>query len=162
MAEFLAWLEGSGLGRAMRGTGVWTYALVNLAHILGIGALSGAVLLLDLRLLGIWRSVPLAALSRPASQVAGVGLAVALATGVALLATKATEYAGNPFFWWVKLPGIGLALGNLLALSRQREWQEHGKRELTAGEERRLAWFGGVSLLGWGMAMVGGRLTAYW
>ena len=39
MYELLAWLEGSALGHAMRGAGVWSYGLVNLTHILGVSAL---------------------------------------------------------------------------------------------------------------------------
>ena len=46
----------------MRDSGVWTYGVVNLAHILGIAMLFGAIVVLDLRLLGVWRAVPLAAL----------------------------------------------------------------------------------------------------
>ena len=61
----MAWLEGSSLGHAMRNAGVWTYGLVNLAHILGISSLFGSVLVLDLRLLGAWRRVPLELIARP-------------------------------------------------------------------------------------------------
>ena len=42
--EFMAALEDSGLGRAMRGSGVWTYGIVNLIHIVGISTLFGSVL----------------------------------------------------------------------------------------------------------------------
>ena len=69
----MAWLEGSALGHAMRTSGVWTYGLVNLTHILGVGSLFGAVLVLDLRMLGAWRSVPLAAITRPTVPVAAAG-----------------------------------------------------------------------------------------
>jgi len=48
----------SALGHFMRESGPWTYAIVNLAHILGIAALFGAVLIIDLRLLGVWRRTP--------------------------------------------------------------------------------------------------------
>ena len=41
--EFMAWLQGSALGHAMRESGVWTYGIVNLVHILGVAALFGAV-----------------------------------------------------------------------------------------------------------------------
>ena len=51
----MTWLEMSALGVAMRETGVWTYALVNLGHIFGISLLFGAIVVLDLRLLGFWR-----------------------------------------------------------------------------------------------------------
>jgi leader peptidase (prepilin peptidase)/N-methyltransferase len=41
--DLLAWLESSMLGHAMRNSGVWSYGVVNLAHILGVSALFGAV-----------------------------------------------------------------------------------------------------------------------
>jgi hypothetical protein len=48
----------------MRESGPWTYAFVNLTHILAVSALFGSVLVLDLRLLGVWsRRVRIADLS---------------------------------------------------------------------------------------------------
>src|SRR6266852_1042555 len=112
----MAWLQGSILGHAMRESGVWTYGVVNLVHILGVASLFGAVLVLDLRLLGLWRNVTLAAISKPTVPVAATGFFIAAISGVGLLATKATEYAGNPFLY-IKFPAIGLGLLNVAALS---------------------------------------------
>src|SRR5437016_6352285 len=87
MYEFMAWLQGSALGHVMRESGVWTYGVVNLFHILGVASLFGAVLILDLRLLGLWRKVSLPAISNPTVRVAATGFAIAAASGVCLLAT---------------------------------------------------------------------------
>jgi hypothetical protein len=160
--DFLVWLEASGLGRAMRGTGVWTYGLVNLAHILGVASLFGAVLILDLRLLGCWRAVPLAALTGPTVRIARIGFGLAVATGVALLATKATEYEGNPFLWWIKFPAIALALVNILLLESSPLWKQHTLRDLVPAEHNRLRWHGAASLFCWLTAVAAGRMTAYW
>ena len=65
MEVLLSWLEGSALGVTLRALGVWTYAVLNLSHILGVSTLFGSMLLLDLRLLGAWRGVSIAALERP-------------------------------------------------------------------------------------------------
>src|SRR5437773_5017760 len=99
MYEFMAWLESSALGHAMRESGVWTYGVVNLIHILGVASLFGAVLVLDLRLLGVWQKVSLAAIARPTVPVAATGFAIAATSGICLLATKATDYVGNPFIY---------------------------------------------------------------
>src|SRR3954453_1614726 len=107
----MAWLEGSALGHAMRDSGVWTYGIVNLVHILGVASLFGAVLVLDLRLLGVWRKVALAAISEPTVPIATFGFFIAAASGVCLLATKATEYVGNPFLY-IKFLAIALGLLN--------------------------------------------------
>src|SRR5438128_3823566 len=105
MHEFMAWLQGSVLGHAMRESGVWTYGVVNLIHILGVSSLFGAVLVLDLRLLGVWRRAALSSISTPVVPVATTGFAVAALSGICLLATKATEYEGNPFLY-IKFPAI--------------------------------------------------------
>ena len=60
----------------MRESGPWTYAFVNLAHVLGIATLFGSILVLDLRLVGIGRRVPLAGLSLAIAPVAATGFVV--------------------------------------------------------------------------------------
>jgi hypothetical protein len=159
--EWLAWLEGSALGHAMRGAGVWTYGLVNLIHILGISALFGAVLLLDLRLLGLWRGVPLASIATPAVPVARAGFAIAAASGACLLVTNATEYAGNPFLL-MKFSAVAIGLLNVAVLETLPGWRARNVRTPTSAESRRLAISGGVSLLFWSVAIASGRMIGYW
>src|SRR5713226_7695220 len=127
----MAWLQASALGHAMRESGVWTYGFVNLIHILGVATLFGAVLVLDLRLLGLWRNVTLPAISTPTVPVAATGFVIAAMSGVCLLATKATEYVGNPFLY-VKFPAIGLGLLNVLALTSLTAWKQHRIRDLSS------------------------------
>ena len=75
MRDLLVWIEGTGLGHAMRESGPWTYAIVNTSHILAVAALFGSILVLDLRLLGLWRRVPLAPLaSAPSTTKQGARL----------------------------------------------------------------------------------------
>ena len=134
MYEFLAWLQGSPLGHAMREHWVWIYGIVNLVHILGVASLFGSVLVLDLRLLGFWRRVALRTISKPTVAISAGGFAVAAPSGVCLLATKATEYAGNPFLY-IKFPAIALAIANVAVLHCVRAWKEHRMRELSSREE---------------------------
>jgi hypothetical protein len=157
----MAWLQGSPIGHAMRDSGVWMYGVVNLVHILGVASLFGAVLLLDLRLLGLWRNVTLAAISKPTVPVAVTGFVVAAVSGVGLLATKATEYVGNPFVY-IKFPAIGLGILNVMALSALPAWKQHRDRELSSREQSQLAVFGGVSLVCWLTAITAGRMIGYW
>ncbi len=145
----------------MRDSGPWTYAIVNLAHVLGIATLFGSILVLDLRLIGVGRRVPLAPLTAAVVPVAATGLALALTTGVGLLATKATEYLGNPFLY-IKFPAIALGLLNAALIRRTAAWRAHRERELTGAERRELAVLGGVSLLCWLTAITAGRMIAYW
>ena len=161
MHEFAAWLEGSALGHAMRESGVWTYGVVNLIHILGVATLFGSVLVLDLRLLGVWRSITLSSITRPLVPLAMAGFTVAAFSGICLLATKTTEYVGNPFLY-IKFPAIGLGLVNVAALNCVPAWKQHRWRDLSSREQRTLAVFGGISLACWLTAISAGRMIAYW
>jgi uncharacterized protein DUF6644 len=159
--DFLFWLEGSILGHAMRSSGVWTYGLVNLTHILGVSALFGSVLALDLRLLGLWRDVPLVSVSGTTLPIARVGFVVAVVSGVGLLAAKATEYVGNPFLL-IKFPAIAIALINVAVIERLPAWKARAVREPHAPERRQLAIAGAVSLVSWLTAVAAGRMIGYW
>ena len=161
MHDLLAWLESSMLGHAMRNSGVWSYGVVNLAHILGVSALFGAVLVLDLRLLGLWRTVPLPSIAGPTVPVATTGFVIAAVSGVALLATKATEYSDNPFLL-IKFVAIAVALLNVAAVSSRPAWKEMGRREPTAADRRTLAIGGAISLVAWLTAIGAGRMIGYW
>jgi hypothetical protein len=157
----LAWVEASRLGDAMRESGVWTYAIVNLLHILGVATLFGSILVIDLRLLGVWPTLPLAAVARPTVPLAAAGFGLAAASGAGLLATNATEYIGNPFLL-VKFPAIGLGLLNVAVLSRLAAWRERASRAPSDREARQLAVAGGVSLCCWVTAVAAGRMIGYW
>jgi hypothetical protein len=161
IALFLRWLEASPLGHAMRETGVWTYGIVNLGHILGIATLFGAILLLDLRMLGAWRTLPLASLSRASVTAAATGFTLAVLTGIPMLATKAGDYIGNPFLL-IKFPAIALALANVIVLHRSAAWQAHRTRALSLPEEHRLAVHAALSLGLWLTVITAGRMIGYW
>jgi len=159
--DFTAWMQASTLGHFMRESNPWTYAIVNLCHVLGIATLFGSLVVLDLRLMGVWRRVPIATIADVAAPVAAFGFSLAVFTGVGLFATKATEYVGNPFLY-IKFPAIGLGLINVLVISRLTAWRERATRELSRGERFQLACAGGLSLACWLTAIAAGRLIAYW
>jgi hypothetical protein len=158
----LVWLEDSALGEGLRGSGVWTYAWLNLAHIFGIGTLLGAVLVLDLRLLGVWRSIPVAVLARPTVPLAAVGFAAAVISGATMITVNAVGYAGNPFLY-AKLPLIGLAVVNVLVTQRLTAWRRARAGEPSLqNDARQLAAVGGLSLVLWLAVIVCGRMIGYW
>jgi len=159
--DFMTWMQTSALGHFMRESGPWTYAIVNLLHILGVASLFGAVVILDLRLMGVWRGTPLAALAEAAAPVAAFGFALAATSGIGLLATKATEYIGNPFLY-IKFPAVAIGVVNALVLNFSPAWHARGRRELSQRENRQLAWMGGTSLACWLTAIGAGRMIAYW
>jgi hypothetical protein len=154
-------METSALGHAMRESGFWVYPLVNLAHVLGVSCLFGSILVLDLRLLGCWRRVPIATLAGTVTPVAGVGLMLAALSGTALLATEATSYLGNPLLP-LKFSAIALGLINVAAVRRSRIWRALATREPSRHEHRQLAVMGALSLACWFTALACGRMIAYW
>ena len=88
------------------------YLFVNAAHILGIGLLVGAILPLDLRLLGFFRAVSLDVLRPFLTRCAAAGLTLAIVTGLWLFSVKPAEYLENEAFRW-KLLLLSLALANV-------------------------------------------------
>ncbi len=88
------------------------YLFVNAAHILGIAALLGAILPLDLRLLGFFRRFPLEVLGPFLVRCAAVGMSIAVLAGAWLFSVKPDEYLANAAFRW-KLVLLGLALVNI-------------------------------------------------
>jgi hypothetical protein len=161
MTDALAWLQSSALGMFMRDSGPWTYPVVNVIHVFGVATLFGAVLVLDLRLVGAWRHAPLAPITTIAAPVAMAGFTIAAASGVCLLAANALEYENNPVLL-VKFTAIGLGLVNAIALRRTAAWKDHTTRDLSRSEARRLGLMGGVSLVSWLTAVGAGRIIGYW
>jgi hypothetical protein len=145
----------------VRDSGVWTYAFLNLFHILGVATLFGSILVLDLRLLGLARQLAIRDLSRFTIPLSKAGFALAAATGIMMLSTNGTEYTGNPFLP-VKFAAIGAGLVNVAVVGRLGAWRAVGVRELSAPEHRTLAIAGATSLASWLTAVVCGRMIGYW
>ena len=154
-------MELSALGRFMRESNPWTYPVANLLHVVGVAALFGSVVIMDLRLLGMWRDIPLAPLTRATAPMAALGFGVAATTGVGLLSANATEYAGNGFLL-IKFTAIPIGFVNAVIIRRSAAWRARVERALSPTEERRLSILGGVSLISWLTAVVAGRMIAYW
>jgi len=96
-AAWLAWLESSALAHAMR-QWLWLYPAVEIAHIAGIALLVGAAAMFDLRLLGLSRGVPVAALARHLLPWARTGLGLMALTGALMFTAHATEFGASPVF----------------------------------------------------------------
>jgi hypothetical protein len=103
---------GSWPGAAWLQQSATAYLFVNAAHILGIGLLVGAILPLDLRLLGFFRAVSLDVLRPFLTRCAAAGLTLAIVAGLWLFSVKPAEYFENEAFRW-KLLLLTLALVNV-------------------------------------------------
>ena len=106
----------------------------------------------------MWRRVPLASIEVPTLPLAVTGFCAAALSGVMLISTNATEYAGNPFLV-IKFVAIGLALANIAVAQRLPAWRHRHDASMQSGA---LAVIGGLSLSGWLVALAAGRMIGYW
>jgi hypothetical protein len=91
------WLEHTTVATAVR-EGAWLYPAVEAVHLLGLATLYGSISLLDLRLLGVSRALPLQPLARHALAAVRAAFAVQVASGSLLFAANATTLVVNPAF----------------------------------------------------------------
>jgi hypothetical protein len=156
MMEWLEPFATSPLARLLM-TSPAAYMLVNAAHILSIGMLFGAILALDLRLLGFGKAIPIAPAAAFLSRLAGTGLCLALLTGLCLFSVRPMEYVQNPAFL-SKLALIGLGLLNVLFVHRNAGW----KAALTGSPPLLpLRIMATASILIWIAAVVAGRWIGF-
>ena len=106
---FFEWCEATTIGNAIR-TSLWAFAVIESVHLLGLAAIGGAVLVVDLRMLGIGlRRQPVAEVASNAFPWLVGSLAVMLVTGMALFLSEAIKcYYSTPF--WVKMWSLAFAM----------------------------------------------------
>ena len=151
----LAWLESTPLTVWMHESpSVWAQPTVLTLHTMGMAVLVGASWVLDLRLLGISRNVPLSAFRWVFPAVA-VGLTVNLVTGALLFAQRATTW-GTSIPFLIKMFLVIASIATLMPL-RSRLFGNDPEREVN-GSARLLAI---ASILAWSGAITAGRLLAY-
>jgi hypothetical protein len=150
------WLDAVGVGPWARGSAI-VYPVANTLHLLGLVMLVGGIGVVDLRVAGLWRSLPIAALSRALTPVAIGGLLVMVASGTILFAADGEALASSDIFA-PKLIVIALALANasafrMLWCARMADWTD----PIPAGARAMAA----VSLALWLTAGTLGRWIAY-
>jgi small-conductance mechanosensitive channel len=163
----LDWLEAIPFAVWLRESpSVWALPTVLTLHTTGMAVLVGASFVLDLRLLGISRSVPLSAF-RWVFRAVAIGLIVNVATGVLLFAQRATDW-GTSIPFLIKMCLVIASAATLLPI-RSLVFQPGADRygvgglpaeapSAKAGSARLLAI---VSILAWCGAVTAGRLLAY-
>lgn len=156
--ETLMAMQESSIATMLR-TSLWVYPFVNVGHIVGITLLFGAILPLDLRLIGLWRWIPIGHLARVLVPVSIVGLVLAATTGSLLFSVHALKYAGTTLFR-VKLLLIVCAVLNALLLRTSKIWSDRRDTAyVRALPRQRLA--GWLSLALWLGVIVCGRMIGY-
>jgi hypothetical protein len=116
LAGLASTLEASALGVWARGS-PYGYPLANLVHLLGLVLLIGGIGVVDLRLAGLFRGLPAAALARTLTPLAIAGLALMVVSGAVMFSADAKALLGSATFRW-KLLLIAVALANAAAWRR--------------------------------------------
>jgi uncharacterized protein DUF6644 len=152
---FFQWCEASTVGSAIRES-LWAFAVIESIHLLGLAAIGGSVLVVDLRMLGIGlRNRPIAEVAQDAYPWFVGSLIVMLVTGVALFLSEAVKCYYSPPFW-LKISSLALAMLFSFTI----------KRRVTLADESRLrpVWFKLVALVSltlWFGVGAGGRWIGF-
>jgi hypothetical protein len=156
-SELLAWVERTAVASAVR-EGVWLYPAIETTHIIALATLFGSIGLLDTRILGAARRLPLDALATHALRAAYGAFPAIVATGLLMFAADASALAANPAFQ-VKMVLVPLAVANgiffELTLFRRIRAAPNDEVPLRAKV------FAAASLALWVAVIVCGRLIAY-
>ena len=154
----LTWLENTPFSVWERGESLWGWPFMLTVHTLGTALVIGFVFIINLRLLGLFETIPFTSLSR-LFPVVWVAFALQILTGAALWMTKPTRYAADTAFL-LKLAFVvaGFVLMLYIYGTVKREaaaWEEAGTVSSRGFK------FVAPSLLVWCGALIAGRLTAY-
>lgn len=149
-------LEATELARFVR-VSDFVYPVANVAHIFGVALVLGAVVALDLRLLGVGRTIPLEAASHYLIRLIWIGLALIVPSGLLMFAADAGPLAASPIFQ-AKMLLLVAALANALLFRllydrRLAGWDAHAP---AVGMFQ-----AGLSLGLWPAVIVAGRLLGY-
>lgn len=157
--SLLLLLQGSALGDVVRNAH-FLYPVLEAIHILGIALLVGPAFAFDLRLLGVGNSVlSVTTAARYLLPVSHVGLAIAVATGVALLSAQATVVAHTGAAPWkfglLLLAGLNVPVFHYGVYRRVDGWNDVAFTPIAA----RIG--AAVSMIAWTGVILAGRLLAY-
>jgi hypothetical protein len=155
LLELCESVEYSALLIAMRGLW-WFFPVLATIHLLGLAVLGGAVLLVDLRLLGFGiRSQPAGQLVREAEPWLVGSLAVMVVSGSILWMCFATKYYYLAFFW-VKVAALLLVIPFTFSVRRRVAMAHETSASPVVGRMVAL-----VSLCLWTIIALGGRWIGF-
>jgi hypothetical protein len=155
LLAFFQWCEQSGIGNTIRRS-TWLFPVIEAIHLLGLGVIGGAVLVVDLRLLGLGLKRQSAAqLTRDAQPWIVGSLILMIITGGLLFLSEATKCYYHDAFWF-KMTSLFLAIVFTFTI----------QRKVTMADEAGMspAWskvVAVVSVLLWSGVGIGGRWIGF-
>jgi len=155
-------LEASGLGQAMR-QWLWLYPSVEVVHLVGIALLFGSIVVLDLRLLGLSRHIPVRMLARHVLPWTAASFLLIIPSGLLMFMAHASEFVESEVFILklalIMAAGLNAALFHAITFRTADVWDTEEMRKLAPPPSARLA--GALSLVLWISVIACGRLLAY-
>jgi hypothetical protein len=153
--EFAQWSEATGLGKMIRNS-QYAFPIVEFFHLAALAVIGGAILVVDMRLLGFGlKKTSVAQLARDAQPWVTGSLIVMLMSGVALYTSEATKCYQSPAFW-IKMISLALAMMFTYTIRRRTAAaDEQGVSPLASKS------VGAVSLVLWFMVAWGGRWIGF-
>ena len=150
--------DGGALGHLMR-SARWVYPLVETAHIIGFVVLVGAVLMFDLRLLGLSKQLPLTLMARHLLRWSLASLLLVVPAGLLMFSAHPHDFVSNRVFL-LKLALI-MSAGLNAAAFHMGVWQgvagwDSDRTAPTSARAHAL-----LSMLLWISVIACGRLLAY-
>ncbi len=153
------WLESTWLSEAFISQGYWSWPMAESLHFMGLCLLVGSVGLVDLRMLGMARGIPLAAIHK-LIPFGVAGFLVNVTTGSLFLVGDADQYIFNDSFRF-KLLFLLVAGINVLCF-----YSTVFQEAKTLGPEADMPWkvklMAGVSLACWIGVITAGRLITFY
>jgi hypothetical protein len=127
--EFFAWLETTAIANAIR-TYPWIYPSLETAHYIGLACLVGGIMLIDLRLLGLAKTLPMRSVIGLLPWVWG-GFIVNALSGSLIFIYGATDFSVNPAFRFkmilMALAGVNALIFTLAAVRSGGAWIDSGR-----------------------------------
>ena len=155
--EFFVWLENTWIANAIR-TIPWLYPTFETGHYIGLSLLVGGIMLIDLRVLGMARGLPLKSMIGLLPFV-WAGFIINVVTGSMLFIYGATNFAYNGAF---QLKMAFMVLAGLNALAFDVSVRRSGGSWVEADRPPALVkGFATLSLAFWLCVVTTGRWMAY-
>ena len=118
LLPFFQWCESLWLGQFVVGS-QWLFPAIEAVHLLGLALLGGALLLVDLRLLGVGLTrTPVVTLARDARPYLIGAIVLMILTGVPLFLSEAVKCYYNDAFW-VKISTLPFAVAFTFTIRSQ-------------------------------------------
>jgi len=151
-------VESTGVGRYLRES-LWAFPIVETVHISAFAIVVGSIVVLDLRLLGLSRRIPVSRLAAHVLPWTLLAFLVAAGSGLTMFTAHASDYLGNRVFM-LKM-GLILAAGINAGLLHAGAMRASGAWDVEAGVPARVRVAAALSILLWLSVIACGRLLAY-